>query len=558
MKDLLFRVQLENARKRVFISGIGLAVLSTLYFIGFRDVGYQSVGPLIFISFFGFNLVNALLRILLGLVQRRIEAKIFLQLFYILISLGSFSWALSGIYLLMFIQSGASLPEQFADLVKIQFFMIIGILNAIPQFFRHSKTYFIINIIGLYIGLISLVPVYFESAYSSVFAGLIILLFSIVVTPQYLANWKAEALRIEQEQELQAIIDGFPGAVSEIEKGQYKRVNRFVREKIFGIESPDLKWQGRPLGFLHGDNEWVQQVKVFSESGKAYQITEHQIPTVTGLRYFLSALSRLKKDTVLIASVDIDDLTTARQEAENQKHQAQEKSRLASLGLMAAGIAHEINNPLAVIQSRSEMIRRRLSKLESPEALEAMESLNKIFPMVKRVTQIIHSMRSLTRDSSQDDFEMVTVHMILDDITILIQEKLKMMNVDLQIQGNALNLLFLAKRGELAQVFTNAINNSVQAVEALDTRWVRISADQIEGNVLKIQIQDSGLGIPKTDRDKIMTPLFTTKGPGEGTGLGLALSRKIMQTHEGDLYFDHNQKHTTLVLTLPIKTFSVK
>jgi signal transduction histidine kinase len=161
-------------------------------------------------------------------------------------------------------------------------------------------------------------------------------------------------------------------------------------------------------------------------------------------------------------------------------------------------------------------------------------------------------MRSLTRDSSQDEFEDVTVQSILDDIMILIQEKLKRQNIELKISGPDLQTSFQGKKGELAQVLVNAINNSMQAVESLNEKWIHIIAEKCSTDRLKITIQDSGSGIPEEFRDKVMTPLFSTKGPGHGTGLGLALSRKIIELHQGDIYFDHSQKNTTLVIELPI------
>jgi len=551
MKQSLLEAQLANAYKRFLISGGGIIVLTSLYYLGFQGIAASSIGLPLFNAFVVFNILNGFFQLALGAFKTRLNPHLFLTLYYILISFGSLSWAVSGLFLEWFSSQHPNPAPEFQDLIKIQFFMIIGILNAIPQFFRHAKNYFIWNLSALYIGLLSLVPLYFQNQQSVIFASLIILLFSMIVTPQYLVNWKAEIQRIEHEKDLQEIIDGFPGAVSEIHNGRYQRVNRYIKQKIFGPQVGDLTWLAQPIGFFHGDVDWVRDVKNFEQSNKTHHIAEYKLQTVDGERYFLSLFSKLRNANTLVASVDIHDLVIARQELDAQKLEAQNKARLASLGLMAAGIAHEINNPLAVIQSRADMIRRRLSKLDAPEAKEALESLNRIFPMVKRITQIINSMRSLTRDSSQDDFEQVTISMILEDITLLIDEKLKNLCIEFSFTGNALNEPFLGKKGELAQVFINAINNSIQAIQGLDQKWIRVIANTKDESHLKIEIQDSGHGIPEMYRDKIMTPLFTTKPPGDGTGLGLAISRKIIEIHKGEIYFDHSKPNTTLVIELP-------
>jgi signal transduction histidine kinase len=553
MEQIIFNAQLANARKRVFPSGIVLTALTSLYYIGFREIAEKSVGLTIFNSYAAFHLINALGRLTLSYFKDRLKPLTFLRLYYLLISLGGFGWACSGVFLYWLSTHNFNPSPELHDLIKIQFFMIVGILNTIPQFFRHAKTPFLWNSVALYIGLFFLVSVYFNSRQPSIFASLLVLLYAIVVTPQYLANWKGETQHIEHEKELQDIIDGFPGAFSEIENGLYKRVNQYVKQKMFGTRVLDTDWFAKPIGFLNEDSEWIKAVKNFEQSSKSHEVFQHKLPTIDGERYFVTTLTKIHNSNILIASIDVHELVLAQQELEAQKIEAERKARLANLGLMASGIAHEINNPLAVIQSRADMIGRRLSKLDSTEAQEALKSLDRIFPMIKRITQIINSMRSLARDSSHDDFEQITVQMILDDIKILVEEKLKSLQIELSYSGDALNEPFYGLKGELAQVFVNAINNSIHAIQNLDQRWIRIQVSTQDGSYLKIEVQDSGLGIPEMYRDKIMTPLFTTKSPGEGTGLGLALCRKIIEVHKGDIYFDHSKPNTTLVIELPIK-----
>lgn len=552
MKNIILQAQYKNAYNRVFISGFGLLVLATLYFFGFREIGELAVGKNIFVGFCILNFVIGLLRLLLGALRDRLPRVMYLRSYYALISAGSLAWAVSGLYLYSHSLELNSSQEPFESLVKIQLFMIIGVLNSIPQFFRHAKITFLANQIFLYLGLLFLLPIYFSTGQTIVYAGLIIVLFAVVITPQYLKNWKSEVQLMTQEKELQEIIDGFPGAFSEIENGKYKRINRYIREKMFSSKQHQSEWQNMPVGFLQKDQEWIELVEGFAASEKKEQTVEYQFKTASGKKTFLSAFSKIGKNTTIIASIDIQNLVEARRELEVQKLQALEKARLASLGLMAGGIAHEINNPLSVIQSRSDMALRLLQKVEVPEVRKATESLEKISAMVGRISKIIQSMQSLTRETSREDKEVFTLSSLAEEILVLVEEKLRSSGITLDFGGEATFSKLYGNKVELSQVFINAINNSIQAIANLDQKWIRVSANLISPQEIRIQIQDSGLGIPEEVRDKIMTPLFTTKSNGEGTGLGLALSKKIVELHQGKFYFDHEVKHTTLIIELPI------
>lgn len=553
MGIVLTQVQYHNAYNKALTSGIGFIVLTSLYYLGFNNIGTSVVGSGTFKLFCVFCALIGLFRVLLGLVRNKLSKKIFLQSYFILLSLGSFVWGVSGVLLFFYFRAhNAEHSPLFDELVKAHFFMIFGVLHSIPQFLRHTKYVFVLNLILLYVGILSLIPVYFQNTNEALYTSLILILFGVVVTPQYLKNWRTEKELVSKEQELQAIIDGFPGAVSEIENGKYKRINRFFKEKIATSIQIDHEWINQPISKVNKDKNWIDIIESFNQDDKTQLTIEHKFTEDFGGKTYLTAFSKIKPNTVLVASLDIQNLVELRAEAESQKLLAQEKARLASLGLMAGGIAHEINNPLSVIQSRADMAIRALQKSEVPDTQRALDSLIKISPMVLRISKIIQSMRNLTRVTDESNREVFKIGSILEEVLILIEEKLKYSKIDFRFEGEGLSTEIYANKNEISQVFINAINNSVQAVQNLENKWIRIYVGKLDEKQIKISIQDSGAGIPLEFRDKIMTPLFTTKGPREGTGLGLALSRKIIELHGGKFFFDHQQSHTTLVIELPL------
>lgn len=546
MKDLITQSQYDGIVSRLKINGSGVILLSFLYFFTLSEVGKEQLG-FFFLYYCLFHLFLGLSRLTLLFLKKFLQKKQLILIFYFLVTLSS-SWWLYGTFYI--IQMAKEIEKSsYHDLIQVQFFMLVGILNAIPQFFRHSKWAYIINISLLYCGLFLLVPYYFSSTQTILGASVIIALFAFIITPAHLSNWKFEQEKIETEADLQRIIDGFPGGVSEIKDGVYTRVNLYVKENYIN-SAP--KMLGQPLGYVHGNSQWAQNIKAFTQSQENYALVEHTLPTKQGERWHLTALSKIGENHIVMASVDIQELKEARENAEHQKTMAVEKSRLASLGLMAAGIAHEINNPLAVIQSRTDLLKKLLQGDSTLDKEKVLSNLDKITPMIKRITKIISSMRSLTRNASQDEFEMIAVKSILDDIMILAEEKLKSQNIQFFIEGAALEQKVFCRPTELGQVVINAINNSIQAINSFEDKWIRIQVNRLEeNNLIEIKLIDSGQGIPFEIRDKLLTPLFTTKGPGMGTGLGLALSRQIIENHNGYFFFDHASKNTCLVIQVP-------
>ena len=235
---------------------------------------------------------------------------------------------------------------------------------------------------------------------------------------------------------------------------------------------------------------------------------------------------------------------------QRQQVQMIESDRLRSLGEMAGGIAHEINNPLAIISATTARLKRQLA--DSDRDIEKMKlSVDKISQTVDRMAKIIVGLRNFSRDGSNDPFGVVTANALIAEVLDLCAERLKIHNVSVSISGFD-ETIIQCRQVQISQVLVNLINNADDAIEARAEKWIRIDASQSHDQYI-IRVTDCGEGIPEPIVAKLMDPFFTTKPVGKGTGLGLSISREIIKKHGGTLEYNPASPNTQFVITLPLK-----
>lgn len=236
---------------------------------------------------------------------------------------------------------------------------------------------------------------------------------------------------------------------------------------------------------------------------------------------------------------------------DEQQVQLIQAAKLSSLGEMAAGIAHEINNPLSIIAASNKVLRRNLS--ENPEMLSKSEKyLDNIDKTVQRMVKIIQGLRNVSRDAAKEEFDQMKLADLMNDVITLCSERFKSNGITLTIDLSdpVYQEKIHCRPVQLSQVFINLLSNAYDAVESLPERWVKIDCSK-SGNKIIIKVTDSGQGIPKEIQEKIFQPFFTTKGHGKGTGLGLSLSITIIRDHHGVFSIDNRAKNTCFVVELP-------
>ena len=227
------------------------------------------------------------------------------------------------------------------------------------------------------------------------------------------------------------------------------------------------------------------------------------------------------------------------------EEQLQQREKLSSIGLLAAGVAHEVNTPLTGVSSYTQMLLGMLNENDPKHAL-----LQKVRNQAERATNIVNNLLNFSRTGSAEEFGEIDVARVLDDTLQLLEPQLRRSQIEIvrnyeedapEAYGNA---------GKLQQVFTNLILNARDAIP--DGGRITVSTETAEDGSLIAAIADTGIGIAPENVAKIYDPFYTTKGVGQGTGLGLAVSYGIIQEHAGRISVESEPgQGTTFRLTLP-------
>jgi len=235
-------------------------------------------------------------------------------------------------------------------------------------------------------------------------------------------------------------------------------------------------------------------------------------------------------------------------ELKKSKTQLIRSEKMASLGILTAGVAHEINNPLNFIKGGRDGIVEYLEnpKNSDPEHLPFL--INSIDEGIDRISKIVTSLNLFSSDniSYNDDYN---IHDIIDYCLEILNNK-TLQRIEIKKDYFAESISMTGNIGELHQVFINILNNSIQAIE--NEGIISISTQKFDNKII-IEIVDTGSGIAEENIAKIIDPFFTTKDPGKGTGLGLSISYRIIQEHKGKIEIQSEiNKGTTVKITLPI------
>ena len=227
------------------------------------------------------------------------------------------------------------------------------------------------------------------------------------------------------------------------------------------------------------------------------------------------------------------------------EEQLQQREKLSSIGLLAAGVAHEVNTPLTGVSSYTQMLLGMLNESDPKHAL-----LQKVRTQAERATNIVNNLLNFSRTGSATEFVEVDVARVFDDTLQLLEPQLRRSQIEIVRRYDKNAPVAYGNAGKLQQVFTNLLLNARDAT--LEGGRITVSTGASDDGSLVAEISDTGIGIAPENVAKIYDPFYTTKGVGQGTGLGLAVSYGIVQEHAGHINVESTPgKGTTFRITLP-------
>ncbi len=240
-------------------------------------------------------------------------------------------------------------------------------------------------------------------------------------------------------------------------------------------------------------------------------------------------------------------------EAEQSRLLVIRADRLAALGTMAAGIIHEITQPLNAINVSTQTILYGLSRGWKIDEDKVVGSLNLIVDQVKRMTDIITNMRAFARDGFPAARETDNLNTQVTRVFTMLGEQIRSHNIEVEYRLGDIPDIRMNTQ-QILQVIMNLVTNARQALDDIDSPDKRITVStRIENSHVVLEVADNGPGVSDHIREKIFDPFFTTKEVGRGTGLGLSISTGIVHDHRGELDVRNNETGgATFIVRLPL------
>ncbi|WP_164924828.1 sensor histidine kinase [Thermodesulfovibrio yellowstonii] len=327
-------------------------------------------------------------------------------------------------------------------------------------------------------------------------------------------------------------------------EGKILSINKFGAE-FFKKQEIELLGQSVSEIFSPDGRILAINIKQIFKTGESRQIT-HRVKSDTKEYWFNTNLRALKDETGNIYSVlGIARDITDRKKMEEQSYYTE---KLASLGTLAAGVAHEINNPLAIILGFTDILLEKTS----PESQE-YDILKTIEKQATNAKRIVENLLSFVRHKEHKE-QIVNINECIETVLDVMNNTISLNNIELKKQLQQDLPYVKGDAGELQQVFFNIINNAIYVMKGGGVLTVSTKYD---GHWLEVCISDTGCGISKEHRQRIFDPFFTTKEVGKGTGLGLWVSYNIIKKHNGIITFETRTKEeaeetgTKFIIRLP-------
>lgn len=335
------------------------------------------------------------------------------------------------------------------------------------------------------------------------------------------------------------------------------------RQLIYGSAGYERIWRRSveslykdPLSFLesiHPEDRERVRTAVMKQSEEHYEQVYRIVWPNGEVRWIKDRGFQVKNEEgevlrVLGLAEDITPLRKAQQSLEASQKQVIANAKFAALGEMSSGIAHEINNPLAVIHGLAVQLQEYFRS--HPAEPMVPDSLDTIERMANRIAGIVKGLRTFTRQTAGDPLLPADLNVVVQETMTMCEARLRAAKVEVTKYLPTTPTMIRCRSSEISQVLVNLVMNAIDAVSTAKERKISVKVEP-QNKGVKIIVEDNGPGIPLEIRDRIFQPFFTTKDVGLGTGLGLSISKGIVESHGGALYFDSSAPNTRFVVEIP-------
>lgn len=304
---------------------------------------------------------------------------------------------------------------------------------------------------------------------------------------------------------------------------------------IFGIASAFVTW------ILIENSITLKIGSISTDSYFPYDLISkiNFIGAFTILAFFIVIFNSASKKRLLYEVGLITKLKVDQELLAAERLKVAHSAKMASIGEMSAGLAHEINNPLATILSSISLLRKTKDNEKIFDS-----TADTIERASDRISQIVEGLKKFSHTSQAMPYKAESISVLIQEAKTLVEMRIRQVAVPIKLVLSSDSHLF-CNENEIVQVLINLINNAIDAAKIADEKWVEVLLFD-EGLDVVVQVINSGPVISKSIQDKMFNPFFTTKDIGEGTGLGLSISKGLLDLHNASIQVNANHKNTCL------------
>ena len=362
---------------------------------------------------------------------------------------------------------------------------------------------------------------------------------------------KAEDDLLESQAQQKAIVDSTTDMIWSVEPEKFKLLtfNRGFSD-FFLQKRGIIAYKGMTPEALFPNEEYIRAWLGFYQRTLvegSFSVEFVPYATKTTMQLTLNALKRDNRIFgISVFGKDVTELKKVEEEKKLMEEKAQVANRLTAVGEMAAGIAHEINNPLTSVIGFSKLVLE-----DETISTEMKEDLMVVAESSQRIANIVKGLLTFARQSKPLKTS-INLNELIDNTLKLREYVLKTNKIEVVTKYDRQLPWVVVDPAQMQQVFLNLIVNAEQAMKKAHGRGILTIITEKKGNVISIAFQDDGPGITKENMGRLFEPFFTTKDPGEGTGLGLSISRSIILEHNGKMMVESKEGYgATFTIEIP-------